>query len=242
MYYGVDPKESPDELYPMKHAAVRPADELLLEPAPRAGVLLPLPLPGAYDYKLPKGTSVRRGLLVTAPLGPREQLGVVWGEAEGSVGDNRLREAVPLEGSPTLPEKLCDLVDWVAQYTLVPAGMVLSMALRSGRAFEPETLRVAYVLGPQTPKRLTPARQRVLDIAKDGLARSVPALADEANASSAVVRGLIESNALIAIELPEFERFSVPNPDFAPVELNESQGRAAGAITAGVTAAKFTAL
>src|SRR5664279_6038366 len=113
----------------MKQSAYRPSDEVLLQPAPRAGVLLPLPLSGAYDYKLPKETAVTRGMLVTAPLGPREQLGVVWGQAEGSVGDNRLKEAVPLEGFPCLSEKLCDLVDWVSQYTLAPPGMVLSMAL-----------------------------------------------------------------------------------------------------------------
>ena len=90
----------------MRHAALRPSGDLLLQPAPRAGVLLPLPLTGAYDYKLPKGTNVSRGLLVSAPLGPRESLGVVWGAAEGSVGDNRLKEAVPLEGNPSLPERL----------------------------------------------------------------------------------------------------------------------------------------
>src|SRR5580658_4764245 len=125
----------------MKLAALRPAGDLLLQPAPRAGVLLPLPLSGAYDYKLPRGTNVRRGLLVSAPLGPRAQMGVVWGAAEGSVGDNRLREAVPFEGHPAIPDKLCDFVDWVAQYTLSPPGMVLAMVLRSGRAFEPQTMR-----------------------------------------------------------------------------------------------------
>ncbi|HEY0300387.1 MAG TPA: hypothetical protein VGC36_03595, partial [Rhizomicrobium sp.] len=73
----------------MKHTAPRPAGDLL--PGPRAGVLLPLPLAGAYDYKLPKGTQAARGLLVAAPLGPRAQMGVVWGAAEGGVGENRLR-------------------------------------------------------------------------------------------------------------------------------------------------------
>src|SRR6185295_3672227 len=210
----------------MKHTALRPADDLLMQPAPRAGVLLPLPLSGAYDYKLPKGTNALRGLLVTAPLGPREQLGVVWGDAEGTVGDNRLKEAVPLEGAPALPEKLCDFVDWVAQYTLAPQGMILAMALRSGRAFEPEVLRAAFVRGPETPKRLTPARQRVLDIAADGLARKVPELAQLASVSAAVVRGLIDSRALIATELPEFERFALPDPPFAAVTLNEKQAAA----------------
>jgi len=120
----------------MKPAALRP--ELLLEPVATAGVLLPLPLTGAYDYKLPRGVNATRGLLVSAPLGPRGVLGVVWGEAEGAVGGNRLREAVPLEGAPSLPQKLCDFVDWVAQYTLSPPGMILAMVLRSGRAFEPQ--------------------------------------------------------------------------------------------------------
>ncbi|MGZ5930773.1 MAG: primosomal protein N' [Rhizomicrobium sp.] len=225
----------------MKHAAYRPSDEVLLQPAPRAGVLLPLPLSGAYDYKLPKGTQVSRGMLVTAPLGPREQLGVVWGAAEGSVGDNRLKEAVPLEGFPSLPEKLCDLVDWVSQYTLSPPGMVLSMALRSGRAFEPEAMRIAYRRGSETPKRMTPPRQRVLDIAADGLARSVPSLAQETGTSSAVVRGLIGAGALVATELPEFARFETPDADFMSVTLSGDQRKAADALCGDVKGAAFAA-
>ena len=79
-----------------------------------AGVLLPLPLAGAYDYKLPRGVNAPRGTLVAAPLGNRESLGVVWGPAEGTVGDNRLKVAEPLEGLPRLPAALCDFIDWVA--------------------------------------------------------------------------------------------------------------------------------
>jgi primosomal protein N' (replication factor Y) len=214
---------------------------LLWQPAPRAGVLLPLPLQGAYDYKLPKGTLVSRGLLVTAPLGPREQLGVVWGAAEGTVGDNRLKEAVPLDGTPALPEKLCDFVDWVAQYTLTPPGMVLAMTLRGARAFEPEATRIAYARGAQTPDRMTPARQRVLEIAGDGLARNVPTLAEQAGVSPAVVRGLIAADALVRVELPEFERFETPNPEFTSVTLNEKQREAAERIVDDVAQAKFAA-
>ena len=80
-----------------------PVPELLQKPV--MGVLLPLPLAGAYDYKLPAGLNAPRGALVAAPLGNREVLGVVWGAAEGTVGDNRLKVAEPLEGSPALPEK-----------------------------------------------------------------------------------------------------------------------------------------
>ncbi|HEY0104951.1 MAG TPA: primosomal protein N' [Rhizomicrobium sp.] len=223
----------------MKHAALRPAGDLLLQPAPRAGVLLPLPLAGAYDYKLPRGCNVQRGLLVAAPLGPREQLGVVWGAAEGGVGDNRLKEALPLEGYPALPERLCDFVDWVALYTLSPPGNILAMVLRSGRAFAPQTLRIAYVRGVDTPKKLTPGRARVLALAEDGLARSVPGLAEEAGVAPSVVRGLIDCGALAATHLPEFAPHGCPDPAFAAPVLNAAQRVAADGLRAEVAARRF---
>ncbi|MBL6940423.1 MAG: primosomal protein N' [Alphaproteobacteria bacterium] len=228
----------------MKTATLRPsagtsAGDLLFEPAPRAGVLLPLALAGAYDYKLPKGTNASRGLLVSTPLGPRDYLGVVWGAAEGAVGDNRLKEATPLEGFPALPSNLCDFVDWVAQYTLSPPGMILSMVLRSARAFDPPVLRVAYARSGVTPARVTPARERALAVADDGLARSVPGLAQEANVSSGVVRGLIECGALAETTLPEFAAFPQPDAESAAAELNAAQRAAADALIADVRAQKF---
>src|SRR5271156_1969026 len=129
---------------------------------PRAGILLPVPLTGAYDYKLPHGVAAARGTLVAAQLGSREMLGVVWGAAEGTVGDNRLKTAEPLEGGPALPGGLCDFIDWVADYTLNPPGAILAMALRSRGAFEPEAYRIAYVRGSVTPPRMSAARTRAL--------------------------------------------------------------------------------
>src|SRR6185312_13976227 len=171
-----------------------PPPESLQKPV--VGVLLPLPLAGAYDYKLPPGVNAARGALVSAPLGNREILGVVWGAAEGAVGDNRLKIAEPLEGAPALPPGLCDFIDWVAAYTLNPPGAILAMALRSRQAFEPESRRIAYVKGDTVPARLSDARRRVLAVAEDGLARSVPGMAEDANVSPAVVRGLIQRGAL----------------------------------------------
>src|SRR3954469_4707076 len=190
-----------------------PPPELLQKPV--VGVLLPLPLAGALDYKLPAGLNAPRGALVAAPLGNREVLGVVWGTAEGTVGDNRLKVARPLEGAPALPPKLCDFIDWVADYTLNPPGAILAMALRSRGAFEPEARRIAYVRGSVTPPRMSVGRARTLEIAGDGLARSVTGLAEDANVSSAVVRGLVQAGALIATELREFLPFKMPDPEFA---------------------------
>jgi primosomal protein N' (replication factor Y) len=216
-----------------------PPPELLQKTV--VGVLLPLPLAGAYDYKLPPGINAPRGALVSAPLGNREVLGAVWGAAEGVVGDNRLKIAEPLEGAPALPPKLCDFIDWVADYTLNPPGAILAMALRSRGAFEPEARRIAYVRGSVTPPRMSAGRTRALEVAGDGLARSVTGLAKDANVSPAVVRGLIQAGALVPTELPEFLPFQEPDPSFAAPSLNEDQARAASALRAGVAAKKFSA-
>ena len=71
----------------------------------RAGVLLPLPLKGPYDYRL--GTRLPRGSLVLAPLGARDALGVVWCEGEGTLEDKRLKTALPLEGNVRTFLKCC---------------------------------------------------------------------------------------------------------------------------------------
>ena len=216
-----------------------PPPELLHKPV--VGVLLPLPLAGAYDYKLPSGIEAVRGALVSAPLGNREVLGAVWGAAEGTVGDNRLKVAEPLEGSPALPGKLCDFIDWVADYTLNPPGAILAMTLRSRGAFEPEARRIAYVRGSVTPPRMSAARTRALEVAGDGLARSVTGLAEDANVTPAVVRGLIQAGALIPTELPEFAPFPQPEAEFAKTELNGDQARAAGVLRDAIAAGRFSA-
>ncbi len=216
----------------MKDGAPKPESQ-----AECAGVLLPLPLVGAYDYKFARAAV--RGLVVMAPLGPRESLGVVWGKAEGSVAESKLKEAVPLEGDPVLPAGLCDFVDWVAQYTLTLPGLVLAMVLRSRQAFEPETPRIGYVKGQIVPAKMTPSRRRVLDVAADGLARSIPQLAVEANVTPGVVRGLVDAGALYAIELPEFAPFTAPDPGFTQPLLDTEQDLAAHLLRGAVAGGRF---
>src|SRR5471030_329477 len=222
-------------------ARLNPTPPPEIQEKPVVGVLLPLPLAGAYDYKLPPGSNAGRGAVVSAPLGNRTVLGVVWGAAEGTVGDNRLKIAEPLEGAPALPGRLCDFIDWVADYTLNPPGAILAMALRSRGAFEPEARRIAYVRGSVTPPRMSAARTRALEVAGDGLARSVTGLAEDANVSSAVVRGLIQAGALIPTELPEFLPFQQPDAGYAAPQLNEDQLAAADALQGAVVAQKFSA-
>src|SRR5690348_11726932 len=84
----------------------------------RVAVLLPLPLAGAYDYRVPDGMALRPGEFVAVPLGGRAVIGVVWGEASGEVDEAKLKPVAELLDAPPLPEELRRLIDWVAAYTL----------------------------------------------------------------------------------------------------------------------------
>src|SRR5690348_12101331 len=110
-YATIDPSGTSPESVAMNAPALKP----VLQSYPhRAGVLLPLPLGGAYDYIL--DSEAPRGTLVEAPLGPRCVLGVVWQDADGAIDDAKLKTATPLPGEPRLPESLCGFIDWVARY------------------------------------------------------------------------------------------------------------------------------
>ena len=170
--------------------------------ASRASVLVPLPLQGPYDYLLAEGGEGQRGLVVRAPLGKREILGVVWGKAEGDIAPEKLRSATALLPEQRLPPSLCDFVDWVARYTLAPRGAVLAQVLRAPDAFDPEKPRPAFVLGTRPEGRLTPAREKILTLMADGLARSMPDIAEQAGVSPGVVKGLAETGALRSASLP----------------------------------------
>ena len=219
----------------MNDAALKPHDEAIEHL--RAGVLLPLPLEGPYDYIVP--CRLARGTLVTAPLGSREILGVIWNAGEAGVAAAKLKRATPLSGGPKLPGSLCDFVDWVARYTFSSPGTVLALALRVRDAFAPEIPRRAYVRAESLPARLTPARRRVLDIANDGLARSVQALAEDANVTPQVVQGLIAAGALAQASLPEFNSFAEPDPAVVHPVLNGEQQCAADSLVRDVKSGGF---
>src|ERR1700741_826380 len=107
-------------------------------------VLGPVALNQAYSYRVPRGMELKAGDVVGLPLGPREVLAVVW--AENANPDprlhNRLKDVSEKLDGPPLKAELGSLVDWVANYTLAPRGMVLRMTLRMGENLGPERARI----------------------------------------------------------------------------------------------------
>ena len=220
-------------------STARPEDDAVLSGT--VSVLIPLALPKPYDYKVPPGMEVRAGSYVVVPLGTQEIVGVVWGAGSGEVGHNRLKAIGEVIDAPPMPGVLRRFIDWVAQYTVSPAGSVLRLAIRAPGALEPPRMRIAYRLGSQRPLRMTPARQRVIEVAGDGFARTVRELAEEAGVSDSVVRGLVASQVLVQVDIPAEAPFPDPLAAVKTVSLSAEQGEAAARLAAAVAARKFSA-
>ena len=74
-----------------------------------ASVLLPMPLPEAFDYAEPEGMELVVGDQVAAPLGPRLLRGVVVALREGAGGNRPLKALDSKLDSPPLPPELLEL-------------------------------------------------------------------------------------------------------------------------------------
>ena len=207
----------------------------------RLAVLLPLPLAGAYDYGAPEEFALAPGDFVVVPLGRREVIGVVWGEASGEVAPERLKPVLERLDSPRLPEVERHFIDWVARYTLTPPGAVLRMAMSVTQALEPPRPQLAYARAAAAPAalRLTAERRRVLALLAEGPPRPLIELALEAGVSPAVVKGLVDGGALEAIALPRHLPFAVPDFGRPGLALSLDQQRAADALRAALAEGGF---
>jgi primosomal protein N' (replication factor Y) (superfamily II helicase) len=165
----------------------------------RVAVLLPLPLAGPYDYRVPPGLAVTAGDFVEAPLGGRALAAVVWGAGSDEVEEAKLKPFGRLLPAPPLPEVSRRFVDWVARYTVHAPGAVLRMVMSTPKVLAPATPRWVLRRADQVVGvKPTAARTRVLAVLADGPPRPLAELAREAACSEAVVRGLVAAGALVA--------------------------------------------
>jgi primosomal protein N' (replication factor Y) (superfamily II helicase) len=207
-------------------------------------VLVPVALDQAYSYRAPEGLTLAPGDLVTVPLGTRAATAVVWAEnlKPNPRLDNRMKEVEDKLDVPPLKPELRNFIDWVSQYTLSPRGMVLRMALRLGEDLGPARERVGVRLAGAAPKRMTAARNRVLALLADGLARGKRDVAQEAGVSIGVIDGLIDEGTLTTLVLPPDPVARQPDPDFATPDLTPAQREAADRLCASARGGYSVAL
>jgi primosomal protein N' (replication factor Y) (superfamily II helicase) len=197
-------------------------------------VLVPVALDHTYSYRVPRGMELQPGDVVGVPLGSREVLAVVW--ANNANPDprlhNRLKDVSEKLDVPPLKDELRSLVDWVSNYTLSARGMVLRMSLRMGEHLGPERIRLGVRLVGQVPKRLTPARARVIEAVSDGLLHGKSDLAREVGVSPGVIDGLVDEGTLTVEAMPRALSPPPPDPFFAQPEFSALQRSAVNAMRA----------
>ena len=207
----------------------------------RVRVLLPLPLGGAYDYRVPHGSgALTEGAFVRVPLGSRETVGVVWGAAEGGFPAAKLKDVIAPLDCPPLAVELRRLIDWVAAYTLAPPGAVLRMAMSVREALQPAPPRIAYRATGGAPERLTEHRRRALAIAEAGPPRLKTELAREAAVSVSVIDGLVAAGALASLQVAGTPTAAPAAPAVVP-RLSPPQAAVAAALAAAVARRGFSA-
>ena len=199
-----------------------------------AEVLLPLALEGPYSYRVPSGMALAPGSYVVVPLGPRQMIGVVWALKDKAGTEKKLRDVAGVFDMAVLPETHRKFIEWLSAYYLEPQGNVLRMVLRAPGAFEGPREQIAYRASESVPKRMTPQRARVLEIAREGFAMRASELAEAAGVGTSVVKALAKDGALEAVALPALRRFPEPDLNAGGFTLSKDQQAAAQALRAVV--------
>jgi primosomal protein N' (replication factor Y) (superfamily II helicase) len=203
-------------------------------------VLLPLRLPAPYHYAVAPGVTLVPGDIVRVPFGKRAEIGVVW-ESETLPPDGialkTVAERLPV---PPLSVDQRRFVDWVAAYTLTPAGMVLKMVLAVPDACEPPRSVVRYAPAGRRPDKLTAARTRVLDEAmkEPGTAAD---LAERAGVGAGVARAMAQAGLLEALPAAPEPLPPTPDPARPGPTLSAAQQAAADALRAAVAEHAYSA-
>jgi primosomal protein N' (replication factor Y) len=188
------------------------------------------------DYRVPDGMAVEPGSVVVAPLGPGQLVGVVWEPEQlptEEVGDNRLRPLAGVIDVPPIPAPLRRLCEWTADYYLAPLAAVLRMVLPSSSALEGSRQLTEYRPTGLVPDRQTPQRRQALE-KLEGRQGTIRELAQHAEVSDTVLRGLVQVGALERISVDADQPLDCPDPNFAPPALNHQQQIAADSLSTSI--------
>ena len=206
-----------------------------------ARILFPLPLPEPFDYEVPEGMHVVPGAYVRAPMGPTERIGVVWAVAPSGPTDRELKTISEVYPAPPMSAASRQFVERMSRYVCTTQGQVLRLFLRSRQALFPSRQETVYGPGEAVPVRPTPARQKVIQAARQSnRPLSAARLAERAGVSSSVVTGLAQTGALLAFRQAVDPPFDAPDPNRKGFELTAEQARGAAILTQAVQQRRFT--
>lgn len=197
-------------------------------PGDTVAVLTRQPVNRLLDYRIPEG-GAQTGCFVEVPLGPRTVTGVVWGPGRGQFDRSKLRAIKRILDVPPMRPEMLRFLNRASEYTVSPLNSLLALATRVQGLGDPPKFRQVYVAGEGRPSRMTPARQRVLDIfrGQPDAEFSLGDLVDEARVSASVIKGLADQDCIIRAQRPWYEPFPTLDLERPGPELTAQQLRAA---------------
>jgi primosomal protein N' (replication factor Y) len=201
-------------------------------------VSLPLPLRGAFDYKVPEGVSVQAGQRVQVPFGRQRLQGVVTALLDQSQAKGLKAIERVLDGAPSVSPALLKFTRWVADYYLCAWGEALALCLPPAGGLRQEAwLQVADPAALSELAEGLPARS----LRSQGVLRQVLA-AGSLSLGQARAEGLSEAvlkqalaQGLRRVTQSLRPQPAAPAPDRAPA-LKPAQAQAVGAIQAALRA------
>jgi len=204
-------------------------------------VLLPLPTQRPFSYALPQGSAVQPGTFVQVPLASRQIAGIVTDDRPEPIAAHRLRPITRIFDCPPLPRELLKFIRFVAHYTLTPPGLVARQILRVPAALDREMMLEGVVWNGHEPDKMTRARAQVLALARDRQGWTPSGLAAAAGVSVNVVKTLQKQGIFNPITLPPPALVGLPDPHFAPPQLEDEQKEVVNQLKKTLKPRHFTA-
>jgi primosomal protein N' (replication factor Y) len=187
-------------------------------------VLTSQPLDRMLDYKAPKG-GCRLGAFVEVPLGPRKVLGVVWAPGMGDFDYTKTRSVIQVLDVAPMLQSMQKFLCRVSDYTLTPMPKMLRLATRAPGLGDPPSMRHVYRIGDIEITRMTDTRQRVLALLREFPEQSfmLKELAEAAEVTTSVVKGLVKLGAVAEHATPQDMPFPILDPSLPSKELSGDQ-------------------
>ena len=186
---------------------------------------------GGYDYRLIAPADI--GTFVSVRVMNRPCVGVVWGIGDSNLPDEKIRDVSVVHDAKL---NITDL-QWIkrmADWTLIPAGMVLRLIINIPDAFLPPRMEALYSFNFDSDTRMTQNRLAVMDAfsSNDNDPMTVSDIQNIARVSASVVRTMIKNGTLISageqVKTKQYEPRIYQ--DSGDIVLNNEQQNAADVI------------
>ncbi|RCL01636.1 MAG: primosomal protein N' (replication factor Y) (superfamily II helicase) [Candidatus Tokpelaia sp. JSC085] len=194
----------------------------------------------SYFYAAPDGIQIVQGTIVQVPFASQQVVGIVIDDGPDRIFSKALRPISKVFYYPPIQQELIKFIRFVSAYTLTPAGLITRMVLRVPTGCEREQYIDSLHFTGVVPKRMTPARSRVIELASQDKKWTRSSLARAASTSQGVIDGLKMQGVLKTIKFYRPLVIPWPDPAYAPTILENDQRMAADILQTAVLENRFS--